>query len=105
MLINLENLRRDNILPKIYNFLRKYNKELILLDQDAINVVCNKKLGFFPSYFISYGICDLNYLNMINKENLNNNRIKDLKEPYIFHFKIYTNHWYRIAKKRKFYFL
>ena len=47
MLINLENLRRDNILPKIYNFLRKYNIEFILLDQDAINVVCNKKLGFF----------------------------------------------------------
>ena len=59
---------------------------MILLDQDAINVVCNKKLGFFPSYFISYGICDLNYLNMINNENLNNNRIQDLKEPYIFHF-------------------
>lgn len=57
MLINLENLRRDNILPKIYNFLRKYNKELILLDQDAINVVCNKKLGFFSFKF--YFLCNV----------------------------------------------
>ena len=76
---------------------------MILLDQDTINVVCNKKLGFFPSYFISYGICDLNYLNMINKENLNNNRIQDLKIPYIFHFfKIYTKPWYGFAKKGNF---
>ena len=75
---------------------------MILLDQDTINVVCNKKLGFFPSNYISSGICDLNYLNMINKENLNNNRIKDLKEPYIFHFKIYTKPWYGIAKKGNF---
>jgi hypothetical protein len=79
---------------------------LILLDQDTINVVCNKKLGFFPSYFISYGICDLNYLNMINKENLNNNRIQDLKELiYFISFKIYTKPWYGFAKKRKFYLL
>ena len=76
---------------------------MILLDQDTINVVCNKKLGFFPSYFISYGICDLNYLNMINKENLNNNRIQDLKVHYIFHFfTIYTKPWYGFAKKGNF---
>ena len=39
-------------------------------------------------------------MNKINKENLNNNRIQDLKEPYIFYCKIYAKPWHRIAKKK-----
>jgi lipopolysaccharide biosynthesis glycosyltransferase len=98
MLINLENLRKDNIFKKIYQFLRDNNRTLFFLDQDAINVVCNKKIGFFPSYFVSSGICDLNSLKNINRKNkFYNNTNKYLIEPYIFHFKIYTKPWFGIA--------
>ena len=97
ILINLENLRKDNIFPKILDFLRNNNKRLLYLDQDAINVVCNKKNGIFPPNYISFGICDLDKIKEINKDksNLLNN---ELKEPYIFHFKRYKKPWLGIAK-------
>ena len=47
ILINLELLRKDNIFPKIYKFLQVNNGSLLFLDQDAINIVCNKKNGFY----------------------------------------------------------
>ena len=47
ILINLDNLRKDNIYTKIYEFLRNNNNRLLLLDKDAINVVCNKKKWIF----------------------------------------------------------
>lgn len=98
LLINLVNLRKDNIFSKIYEFLRKNNKKLTFLDQDAINVVCNKKNGFFPSDYISSGICDYNTLSLLTKEKEKNSRlIQNLKEPYIFHFKIYNKPWFGIA--------
>ena len=102
ILINLENLRKDNIYQKIYQFLRQNNKRLSFLDQDAINVVCNKKNGFFPSHYISSGVCDLNMLNYLNREkNITNKQINDLREPYIFHFKIYIKPWFNIAKNKQ----
>ena len=96
ILINLENLRKDNIFPKMIEFLRKNNNSLLYLDQDAINVVCNKKNGIFPSNYISSGICNLNELHKINKQK-SNLIIEKLKEPYIFHFKIYLKPWHGIA--------
>ena len=99
ILINLENLRKDNIFPKIYDFLKENNMHLLYLDQDAINVVCNKKNGFFPSDYISSGVCDLNVLKKLNKyKNFERDKIKNLKEPYIFHFKIYKKPWHGIAR-------
>ena len=47
ILINLENLRKDNIFPKIIDFLIFNNQSLLFLDQYAINVVWNGKNGFF----------------------------------------------------------
>ena len=70
MLINLDKLRNDNIFDKIIEFLKQNNNTLNFLDQDAINVVCNKKLGFFPSHYISFGICDSQlYQNNIKSKN------------------------------------
>ena len=99
ILINLENLRKDNIFPKIIDYLRNYNNSLFFLDQDAINVVCNKKNGFFPSNYFSYGVCSLKKLKKINQDK-SNLLINELKEPYIFHFKGYTKPWFGIAKRR-----
>ena len=98
LLINLENLRKDNVYPKILEFLKQNNKNLTFLDQDAINVVCNKKNGFFPSYYVSFGICDLKKLYNISKEiSMSKNNIY-IKEPYIFHFKKFVKPWLGIAK-------
>ena len=96
ILINLENLRKDNIFQKIIEFLRKNNQRLLFLDQDIINVVCNRKNGFFPSNYISSGICSLSKMKKINK-NKSNLLINEQKEPYIFHFKIYMKPWFGIA--------
>jgi len=102
LLINLENLRNDKIFPKIYEFLIKYNNTLKFLDQDAINVVCNKKIGFFPSYYISSGVCNSNTLKNLTKNKQNNKVvIQNLKEPYIFHFNNYRKPWFGIAQPHK----
>lgn len=95
LLINLENLRKDNILEKIINFLRKNNNKLIFLDQDAINFVCNKKNGFFPSNYISSAICNIKSYKKNHKKI--NKRDKLEIEPYIFHFIVYDKPWYGIA--------
>lgn len=101
ILMNLEMLRKDKIYKKIYDFLRKNNGSLLYVDQDAINVVCNKKNGFFPEYYISNGICSATIFKHLNKHKLKNIEIiQALKEPYIFHFKIYTKPWYGIAKRK-----
>lgn len=96
ILINLENLRKNNIFPKMIDFLRKNNQSLSFLDQDAINVVCNGKNGIFPSNYISSGICNLSNIQEINKVN-SHLLINEQKEPYIFHFKIYMKPWFGIA--------
>ena len=98
LIINLKNLRKDNSFQKIYNFLKENIKSLTYLDQYPINVVNNKKNGFFPSYYVSSGVCDGNTLKNLNEKKDNNLiKIKNLKEPYIFHFKIYSKPWHGIA--------
>ena len=98
LLVNLEYLRKDNISQQIYDYLKKNNNTLILPVQDAISAICNKKIGIFPENYISHGICDSVKLAKIIKEKENNpQKIKDLKEPYIFHFKVHIKPWLGIA--------
>lgn len=78
------------------DYLRKNNQTLSFMDQDAINVVCNGKNGFFPSNYISSGICSLSEMQIINK-NRSNLLINEQIEPYIFHFRIYKKPWFGIA--------
>jgi lipopolysaccharide biosynthesis glycosyltransferase len=98
LLINLEKLRNDNVLEKIINFLRNYNEVLTFPDQEAINVVCNKNNGMFPSYFISSGICDLEKIKAINEKKEFQNMTKKYFRPYIFHFRVYKKPWLGIAE-------
>ena len=101
ILINLELLRKDNIFPKIYKFLQVNNGSLLFLDQDAINIVCNKKNGFLPSYYFGAYLCNLEYIRKINKLSLNKTHIiQNLKEPYLYHFKIFIKPWYGIARNK-----
>ena len=102
ILINLENLRRDKIYEKIYEFLRKNNGSLPYLEQDAINIVCNQKNAIFPRYYVSHGICNYKRFKTINSKKSNKGKLNQyLKEPYIFHFKIYIKPWYGIAKNKR----
>ena len=89
MLINLENLRKDKIYDKMLKFLTKYNNSLLLLDQDAINVVCNNKNDYFPSNYISSGYCDIDSFKI--NQNLTNNGKKSELEPIVFHLKGYRD--------------
>ena len=88
ILINLDKLRKDNIYDKMVDFLRKNNNQLYFLDQDAVNVVCNEKNDFFPSNYISSGICDISKMRDINLQKIEGKL--DL-EPFVFHLKGYLD--------------
>ena len=53
MLINLKELRKDNMVEKFADFIEKNNDRLIQHDQTTINAVCYKKVGILP---LKYGI-------------------------------------------------
>jgi len=76
------------------------NGSLLFLDQDAINVICNKKNGFFPSYYFGSYLCNLEYISKINKKLNKNHIIQNIKEPYLYHFKIFVKPWYGIARNK-----
>ena len=88
ILINLDKLRKDNIYDKMIDFLRKNNNQLYFLDQDAVNVVCNEKNDFFPSNYISSGICDIRKMRNINLKKIEG---KLNFEPFVFHLKGYLD--------------
>lgn len=56
MLINLKELRQDDMVKKFSDFIEKNNEKLLQHDQTTINAVCYKKIGILP---LQYGI--LNY--------------------------------------------
>lgn len=94
LLVNLENLRKDNVFPKIKEFLNKYNNKLLFPDQDTINGVCHEKNGYFPPKYVVWGFCAYNLIkNYINslliKVDLNK-VIKAYKDPYIYHLMGYN---------------
>ena len=48
LLINLENLRKDDIINKMYDYMIKNNDNLEHHDQTIINGVCSEKIGILP---------------------------------------------------------
>ena len=92
LLINLKELRKDDMVHKLISFLKNNNKELFIFhDQTLINYVCNDKIGILPP---KYG--RINFLDLIEKnESVYDNRKhkytrNELQESYlnpiIFHF-------------------
>jgi len=51
LLINLKNLRKDDIVNKMYKYMIKNNKKLYCHDQTIINGVCSSKIGLLPPQF------------------------------------------------------
>ncbi len=54
MLINLKELRKDNMVEVFKKFIEENNEKLIQHDQTVINVVCYKKIGILPAKFGIY---------------------------------------------------
>ena len=65
LLINLENLRKDNIVNKMYKYMIKHKKNLHYHDQIIINGVCFEKIGLLPAKF---GITNFNNLTDLFKK-------------------------------------
>ena len=62
ILINLENLRKNDIVNKMYNFMIKNNNKLHRHDQTIINGVCYEKIGILPAKFGIFNYDNLNIL-------------------------------------------
>lgn len=49
MLLNLDKIRKDNIIPKIFEILN--TRELKFPDQDAFNIICQNNIVYVPSIY------------------------------------------------------
>lgn len=87
LLINLQELRKDNIFQKILRFLLTH--KYVFPINDSINYICHKKNGYFPTEFVVAGFCNDYYLDKyINGLSIKLNKVdilKSLKDPYIYH--------------------
>ncbi len=59
MVVNLKELRKDNMVEVFKKFIEENNEKLIQHDQTTINVVCYKKIGILPSKFGIYSYDDV----------------------------------------------
>ena len=62
LLINLEKLRKDKIVNKMYDYMIKNNKNLYFHDQSIINDVCKEKIGILPPKFGIFNFYNLKIL-------------------------------------------
>ena len=79
LLINLENIRKNNIVNKMYEYMIKIknNKNLVFHDQTIINGVCSEKIGILPPKFGIFNFINLDLLFILTK-----NAYKDKKYRY-----------------------
>ena len=57
MLINLKELRKDDMAKKFNSFIEENNSKLTHHDQTVINVVCVDKIGILPPKFGMFNAC------------------------------------------------
>ena len=121
LLINLENLRKDDIINKMYDYMIKNNDNLYYHDQTIINGVCSEKIGILPPYFGIFNMPNLKSLFKIANKIYKNKKYRYTNEelrkayfhPKILHFKykpwknkkkIYGKKlWIEYAKKTDYY--
>ena len=64
MLINLKELRKDNMINKFEEFIKENNHKLIQHDQTTINALCYDKIGILPPKFGIFNYnCSLTTIN------------------------------------------
>lgn len=81
LLINLEECRKYDLERRLFIFTLKYGKKLLYLDQDAINVVCEKKIKYLDlSWNLQY------YLKDTKSDYSEKDFDKAIRNPKIIHF-------------------
>lgn len=125
MLINLKELRDDNIIQKFNEFIEKNGKSLPMHDQTVINVVCYEKNGLLPAkfgiwhrYLNRYSAKDWSKKIYISLEKYTPNELVDAcNNPVVLHFpnnnkKLWNNQnseskdvkdWWNYARKTGFF--
>lgn len=104
LLCNLEELKKDNILDKITEYIRNNINNLTYLVNDPTNIISHKKNGIFDPEFVVVGFCNeedaFNYYSYykikINKTLV----VKAYKNPYILHYINYIKPWRGIPNKK-----
>ena len=95
LLINLDNLRKDDIINKMYDYMIKNNDNLYYHDQTIINGVCSEKIGILPPYFGIFNMYNLKSLFKFANKTYKNKKYRYTNEelrkayfhPKILHFK------------------
>jgi len=119
MLINLDELRKDNMVNKMYKFMKENNDKLIQQDQTIINAVCYKKIGILPAKFGMFNFKNIKDLfhftkNYRYKNKYSQNELKDayvhplilhyVNKPWKRHKNYYkSNLWWEYANKTDYY--
>ena len=91
LLMNLNELRKIDLVDKTYTYLSKYKDKIEHSDQDILNVICNKILYLHPKYNRTDAYFNkTKFLNIWTE--------KDYKEtmnsPYIIHYMGSSKPWY-----------
>ncbi len=118
MLVNLDELRKNNMVKKFSDFIEKNNEKLAQHDQTTINSVAYQKIDIFP---VKYGVFNgsNNYMSKLAKKYIYKNKyskeelLEARKNPVVLHFtcgkpwknkKVYgAKLWWDYAKKTDFY--
>ncbi len=92
MLINLKNLRENNMETEFEKFIAKNNEKLIQHDQTVINVLCNGYIGALPAKYGMFNFTDANMVNDYSNRLIASDRYSEeeiwsaYKNPIILHY-------------------
>ena len=93
ILFNLKELRNDNIEQKLLDLIN--TTEFVFPDQDALNLVCHKKIMFLPS---TYNLCEDVTQDVMNKNLVKVFHYAGIKEPWLVN-RLYAEEWYEEEEK------
>ena len=97
LLCNLDELRKDNISYKIFDYIKKNHKKILFPVNEPTNLITHKKNGYFTPEYVVVGYCNENeiyrYYNT-SKLNINKSLVKkSYKDPYVYHFIMHIKPW------------
>ena len=114
MLLNLKEMRINNVEQKLIGFIRKYNSKLTFYDQTAINIAFINNIGILPIKFAIFNFFSFQKMTKYNNEQNNDYKFKDeeLKEafehPYMIHYAGYYKkpwrRWTNIGKRENWWY-
>lgn len=119
MLINLKELRKDDMVNKFAKFIEENYEKLIQHDQTTINVLCYEKIGVLPpkyglfNYFLDYTKAQTYMEELRAKDKYSEEDIKDaydnivvlhcVSKPWKDRTYLAADKWWEYAKKTDFY--